>query len=98
MITESIVTVQRRHNGHWFDADTMRFFSSRVSDTAYNDENGHSYFVSSERDTYRNRQPKRLYTVRVQNTETGDIDTVGDFQGYSTRYQAHKAAQELASQ
>lgn len=98
MYIESVVTVERRHNGHWFDADTKRFFSSRVSDTAYNNEQGKSYFVSSERDTFRNRQPKRLYTVRVQDHETGDIDTVGEFQGYKTRYQAHKAARELASQ
>ena len=92
--TENIQEVRNRHSGHWFDAKTMRFFSSRVSETAYLSIDGkRSFFVSSERF---DMETPRSYTVRVQDCETGSISTVDEFQRYDSRYNAHKVAKALS--
>lgn len=83
--------IRDRHDGHWFDADTMRFFSSRVGDTVI----GGRYFITSERNEtpYSPHEP-RLYTIREAFSDAS-IDTVGEFQGYATRKQAERAARDL---
>ena len=94
-----IDTVRARHRGHWFDPGSMRFFRSRVAQTAYGTDDGsRAYFVSSEQfeDSTRYRAPRR-YTVRVIDLHTGDIDTVGEFQEYASRSGADAAARRLAS-
>ena len=82
---------------HYFDRPTMRFFDSRVLPTVHT--NGHRVlFVTSERDDHRAKPKPRLYTVREFDPTTARIDTVGDFQGYTTARQAHAAARaELAA-
>jgi len=85
--------VERAHPGHWFDVDTMKFFSSRVAQTA-TVKDGKAYFVSSEQ--YDRRSP-RLYSVRVCDMATGEIDTVGEFQEYETSSQARAAITKLVS-
>lgn len=75
----------------WFEPDTMRFFSSRVQSTFYGAPDGRAYFVSSERGP----SGRRGYSVRVANLD-GSIDTVGEFQGYTTGRAAHAAAKQAA--
>lgn len=77
---------------HWFSPNTMRFFSSRVSEIVYPAPDG-AYFVSSERESF--CAPRR-YTVRYC-SDDGTIDTIGEFQRYATRDQAHAAAMRLAA-
>ena len=76
---------------HWFSPSTMRFFGSKV----YPDLVGGRYFISSE-ENFDGTQ--RLYTLRMV-TDEGLIDTVGDFQGFTSLRQARKAlkAFEVAS-
>ena len=74
---------------HFFDDRTMRFFGSRASRTIYNG----CLFVTSEQNL-RDGQP-RLYTIRRAMPD-GSIETVGEFQQYTTREQAHAAAKALA--
>ena len=83
--------VERAHQGHWFDAGAKRFFNSRVAQTAQV-KDGKAYFVSSEQFDYKS---PRLYSVRVCDLVTGDIDTVGEFQQYETAYWARKAISQL---
>ncbi len=74
----------------WFSKETMQFFDSRVHDTLY----GGRYFVSSEKFRgFHCPDGERLFTVR-EVTKKG-INTVGDFQAYATRHEAHKDAKEL---
>lgn len=88
-----------RQLGHYFfDADTLRFFSSRVHDEVY----GGKYFVTSERDdsdafVSAAWGGERRYTVRVANAD-GSIDTVGQFGQYASRSGAHAAAMRLAGE
>ena len=90
--TQDIRDHYRRGFGHWFDADTLRFFRSRVGGTAYNDGE-RAYFVSSEQ--YDWNSP-RLYSVRCYIWATREIYTVGEFQAYASRNGAHAAAYRLA--
>lgn len=78
---------------HFFDPSSMRFFDSRVLAGVI----GGKYFVTSERFTYSDgtAEPRR-YTVRsIDNA--GRIDTVGDFQEWSTPGAARAAAFVAAS-
>lgn len=74
---------------HYFEADTMRFFSSRVLSGVA----GGRYFVTSERrgfDDYR-----RAYSVRVA-LDNGHVETVGDFLAFGSGGTAHRAAARCA--
>lgn len=81
---------------HWFDADTMRCFSSRVSDLSWKVNNQDIYFISSEADRHpiKHSGSKRAYTIRKCSID-GDIDTISDFQEFATLYQARKAVKTL---
>ena len=76
---------------HFFSPDTMRFFSSRIQ---MNPPYKGRVFVTSER---RNWNSPRLYTVRVIKP-AGNIETVGEFQGFTTRQSAHRFAESYAAQ
>lgn len=74
-----IYEIKRRHSGHWFDPGSMRFFNSRLPQGGYKVGNK-VYFISSEhfRGLYE-PDGERLYTIRVMDYNTGDVDTVGEF-------------------
>jgi hypothetical protein len=71
---------------HFFDADTLRFFRSRVSDRLY----GGKWFVTSECGP----SEVRAYTVR-RAEDNGSIQTVEPFNRL-TRSAAHALAARLA--
>ena len=84
----------RRAGYHFFDTDTLHFFSSKVDWHLY----GGRYFVTSERfvsyhPTYHSEP--RKYTVR-ESLPGGACETVGEFQAYATLRAARRAAQDLA--
>lgn len=87
---------------HFFDDDTMRFFSTRVSELMWQDgdrknyESNPIYFITSEQDRghIKHAGSVRAFTVRSVD-ENGHFDTIGDFQGYSTLNDARKAIKEL---
>jgi len=91
MFTIDIAEVKRRHDGHWFDRDTLRFFSSRIARIAYCSDAGDvAFFVSSE-------QPPngtRAYSVRRCDMTTGKIDTVGQFCSMTASQARDRAKQE----
>jgi hypothetical protein len=73
---------------HWFDPDTLRFFQTRIGETAYS-AGSVAFFVTSE-------QPpggRRAYTVHRYDFDTRAISTVDTFMGYASRNGAHAAAQ-----
>lgn len=78
---------------HFFDPSSMRFFDSRTLSGVI----GGRYFVTSERFTYSDGTAEsRRYTVRSIDS-AGRIDTVGDFQEWSTAGAARAAALVAAS-
>ena len=74
----------------FFSEGAKRFFKSRISDCLY----GGCVFVTSERSSW---NAPRLYTVRMIDID-GDIRTLGDFQGFSTRAKAHTYAKNIGDE
>lgn len=91
--TDQLRTIADRYGSHYFTPNTLRYFSSRVHRTVY----GERFFVTSEQ--YDDESP-RLYSIRsfTIDAQRGriDFDTVGEFQAYDTRREAHSAARTLA--
>lgn len=93
--------IKHRHTGNWFDRDTLRWWSSRVSDNVY--PTGitalGTLFVTSEKEEGK----VRLYTVRRATLNVGadgmvlgcSITTEGEFQGHRSSNQAHRVARRI---
>lgn len=99
-----IITAAEESGSHFFDKDTLRFFSCRVSEMVYPTYGPYgTLFVTSERDgssAYMSYQ--RYYTVRraywvtdEEGFRTVCIATVGEFQNYASRSGAHGAAKRI---
>lgn len=86
--------VKMEHRGHWFDPSAIRFFRSRLPEH-WSPLIGGRYFISSERheSPYGDSEP-RLYTIREAMSD-GSVETVGEFQAYTSRRQAERAASAL---
>lgn len=80
---------------HFFDKDTMRFFSSRVSELMWSEgelkdyQKSNIYFITSEA----HAGSARAFTVRIIDAD-GDINTLGKFQGFSTLGEARRAIKD----
>lgn len=72
------------HKGHFFDADTMRFFASKVLEDFWSLTTG--YFLTSEKKCFDDNT--RVFSVRKANFETGDVATIES--QIPTRYLAIK--------
>ncbi|QDH93886.1 hypothetical protein SEA_EVY_255 [Streptomyces phage Evy] len=90
---EDAKAIAKDQGNHFFSADTMRWWKSRISDICYSNIDGDKmFFVSSER----NDDYDRRYTVRVAKLDENGyltIDTVSEFQEYASRSGAHDRAQ-----
>ncbi len=71
---------------HWFDADTMEFFKSRLESDLIDGR----YFITSERGPY----GPRAFSICMAD-EDAHIQTVGEFMGYETLTGAVLAATRL---
>lgn len=91
---EDVKHANEKAGKYWFSKDTLRFFKSRVAPVAYTTRDGKTaYFVSSEKFDH---DTPRLYTVRMCDLTTGEIDTVGKFQAYKSQAAATYHAKKLA--
>ena len=72
---EEIKQINQEKGFHFFSGSAMRFFKSRVGDTVFQGGGG-VFFVTSERFDY---DSPRLYTVREFDPDTGNVNTVGEF-------------------
>lgn len=84
---QEIKRANKSINHHFFDADTMSFFNSKVVNKVWHGR----YFITSEQ--YNATSP-RLYTIRYS-TDQGRIETLGIFQQYKTLRQAEKAIADI---
>lgn len=89
----NVQTIRARHKGHWFNIGTMRFFNTRLCESACYSGPGGVYFVTSE--SY-GRGYVRRYSVRCYDERSDTIQTVGAFQAYRSRGTAARAAEKLA--
>lgn len=98
MTIAKIAKALKAAGGHFFDKDTMGFFSSRVVERVWYGADDVYIFVTSEQFVPSSGPAHaRRYTVRTwRESEPGSVDTVGEFQQYATARAASKAASELA--
>ena len=68
---------------HYFSTDTMRFFSSKIYPCVYRGR----FFVTSEKDKFSGKP--REYSVRMAESN-GSIETIGEFQAFSSKAQAER--------
>jgi hypothetical protein len=90
----------QRGDYHWFDADTLAWFGSRIEDTAYLSGDGeHAFFVTSEQDTsypHPAWNGERRWSVRRCDLLAGRITTVGEFGDHPDWASADKRARSEA--
>ncbi len=95
-----IEDVQRQNKTaglHFFDADTLRFFRSRIDWQTFGTL-PIIYFVTSEKFTMIGYPDgPRLYTVRAIDMRTGRTLAVSEFQRFKTLQGARNHAKKLAS-
>ena len=84
---DEIKTRAEKGSPHFFDTDSMRFFSSRISELAWKIENK-IYFITSEQN--KGTANPRGWTVRICDKD-GDLQKLGEFQEYSSLNEARKA-------
>jgi hypothetical protein len=92
---DDIKAAARAAGNHFFETDTLSFFSSRISGAVF----GGEYFVTSEQDKTGNAwNGARRYTVRrAWHGPNGfTVDTVGEFGEFATLDEAKSAAEKLA--
>lgn len=70
----SVDDIKRKHSGHFFSPDTMRFFASRLIQDVFPTNKGAVYFVTSEKACF--RDPTRVFNVRLYNIEKDSFDTI----------------------
>ena len=93
---DDIKTANRQAGQHYFEASTMRFFRSRVSEDIFPVDGHGAYFITSEQyQSMSGALEPRLYTVRHAAPD-GSCDTVGEFQAYSSGRQAKREALRLS--
>ena len=91
-------------NGHFFDKDTMKFFSSRISELAWQKGGSQDptykikdiYFITSEADQsdLKHKGSIRGWTIRKADLD-GNIKTISEFQEYGSLMDARKAIKEI---
>jgi hypothetical protein len=68
----------RRNAGHWFDADTIRYFRTTFPSGFWDvREAGVTLFVTGERDSW-SGDPRR-YSIRAYFWDSAEVETVGPF-------------------
>jgi len=101
MDVDEIVSLVNRSGSHFFDADTMRFFRSRVAPDSYTGKTGW-YFITSEQNHGFGGTYPRLYTVRCLKLEDYDgkpgiyLYELEGFQYFSSLRRARTAALHAA--
>ncbi len=78
----AVVKANDEAGQHWFDADAMEFFKSRLESDLIDGR----YFISSERGPHF----PRAFSIRMAD-EDAHIQTVGDFMAYETLKDAETA-------
>jgi hypothetical protein len=89
MIKDHVTRVCR---SHFFDADTMRFFKSRIGSQVFpSARQGVTYFTTSE------KGPDEVRRYSVKRLKGCELDTVGEFQEHRTQAAAQAVAKRMAN-
>ncbi len=94
-LIEEVKTRAEKGSPYFFNADTMRGFSSRISELCWRVKDD-IYFITSEADKsyIKHKGSTRAFTIRKCDL-SGDINTIGEFQGHDTLTDARKEIKEI---
>jgi len=91
---QSMADLKRRHRGHFFSRDTMKFWGSTAHRWVYAGTE-HWFFVTSEHQYDREGKLPRRHTVRAMNKQ-GLISTMDGFLRHAHIEDAREAARAAA--
>ena len=92
---EVVKRADRNAGRYFFEASTMRFFNSRAPQTAWK-VGDKAYFVTSEQFKPAEGPPApRLYTIRVCDLKTGNVETYPDHTGWQKYASGEQAMTDL---
>ena len=89
MTLKQFKALNKRAGLHWFDKETLRFFSSTVMDW----DSVSGVFLTRERTGF-DREAPLAYTIRLADFKTGRVSTLSkfnEFNNYETAVQAFYA-------
>ena len=92
--------MHKQAGGHFFDADSKRFFDSRIGQNVWPGVTGWFFTTSEQFHNWATQyHAPRLYTVRKLNADNHrSIDSVGEFQQYTSSAAARRAAEKAAQE
>ena len=94
---DSIKARNAREGFFFFEPETLRFFRSKVGRTVYEGPGGVFFWTSEQMVFSDGSRERRSYTVRRFSRITGEVKTVGNFQGYWSGHDAASEARKLAA-
>ena len=93
---DSIKARNAREGFFFFEPETLRFFRSKVGRTVYEGPGGVFFWTSEQMVFSDGSRERRSYTVRRFSRITGEVKTVGNFQGHLRIRDAANEAKRLA--
>jgi len=92
MKISEIKRTNREKGFYFFEKGAMDFFNSKIESDPVSGPGG-VFFVTSEQQDGRHA---RLFSVRRFDSASGDVKTVGEFQGFFSRREAMDEAKKVA--
>ena len=95
-LIDEVKTRSEKLAKHFFDRDTLKFFSSRISELCWKKGND-IFFITSEADnsSIKHAGSVRSWTVRKSTIEGDIITGKGEFQKHASLNDARKAIKEV---
>lgn len=85
-----VIDINERAGRHFFDADTLRFFQSRIDPDAFRLPDGRIVFTESLAAGFRGTSAgyKRVYRINAMNPATGDVSRIAQYTSAGARNKA----------
>lgn len=85
-----VIDINERAGRHFFDADTLRFFRSRIDPGAFRLPDGRLIFTESQAGGFRGTEAgrRRVYRINAMNPATGEVSRVGEYSSAGARNKA----------
>jgi len=85
-----VIAINERAGRHFFDADTLHFFQSRIDPGAFRLPDGRLIFTESLAGGFRGTGAgyKRVYRINAMHPETGDVSRIAQYTSAGARNKA----------
>jgi hypothetical protein len=82
-----VIELNERAGRHFFDADTIRFFRSRIDSGAFRLPDGRLIFTESIAGGFRKTEAgrRRVYRINAMDSATGDVSRIAEYSSAGAR-------------